>query len=886
MPTTRRRPTRRSPRRLTARPARRRGVTSILAMMFMVLFGSLAAAMAIVSKGNLSTAQSHLRVSAALGAVDTGMDLAAGRLRRAAAQMRVWKGEVDASFASALWDGTFVADPDQPIVSPGGLGLRDLLATTHPAAGDPGTIDLEPEYTAQSDWLVTAPLVLDEQNGQVTTAAQITYAPEPVPGTNRLGVRAVVTGYAWDYRSQRWVRRVAQQVFEIDKNPRQAVLGPSKIMIGKNVQINGPLGARFMGVDNVNGHPLVVKSDFFGMNPVLDQKLQDYYDAVVASDTDGDSRLRSLHAVESQSLADLASNYYDDGSGGDENNTIVDYTGDGRVDEYDIFLKHYDGDGDGRVALSDDLRAGGPHAGLSPEFDGVDEELARLIDEARPDRNGDGVVDERDTKLGYGDGVLDERDRYAKINGPTMVRAQRSAWEAQQDEFGVTLDDYQKQVQGVIRSDDEEPVSFDVGDDELPPIETDTFDSASSDLAQAADGAAFTIQAGVDPIWTLDTNSDGVVVGQTLNSAFYTASSTDDIGVVVEPTPFGAPAPADWYERPVFKNMTFKNVVLPMGLNALFVDCTFIGVTRVQSYADNTHQAWQFYGQQLSDLSLKYPPLPAESSAQLDNDYFPADGSIVQPPGFDVPRLTVNGTPYVTTKPLSNNIRFHGCTFIGSIVADKPNHFTHIRNKLQFTGGTKFLDEHPDSPENPELNPDEDDLDEIAKSSMMLPQYSVDVGENNAPTGPDGQNVNLKGVVIAGVLDVRGVAEIDGTLLLTFEPADGDPALMHFGQQAGNPADFNTTLGYFGAQEGDEEGLAPFEYNGQQIVGFDTDGDGRVDTTAFEDGATPVPFNGYGRIRLNWDPDLIMPDGLVAPIQIEPVPATYQEGRAIPGASP
>ena len=51
----------------------RRGVASVLAMMFVVLFGSLAVAMAIVSKGNLRTAQTNLHVIRAMGAADTGV---------------------------------------------------------------------------------------------------------------------------------------------------------------------------------------------------------------------------------------------------------------------------------------------------------------------------------------------------------------------------------------------------------------------------------------------------------------------------------------------------------------------------------------------------------------------------------------------------------------------------------------------------------------------------------------------------------------------------------------------------------------------------------------------------------------------------------------------
>lgn len=871
------------PKTQRARRARRsrRGVISVLAMMFMVLFGSLAAAMAIVSKGNLRTAQTHLRVSSSLGAVDAGLSVAAGRLAAAANEMRVWKGEINAAYALALWNGTF-SEADGAVLSRNGnplnVGLRDVLAALHPQAGDDGTVNIVTDFTPQDGWLVTAPIILEETNGQVTTAFQIIYAPEPLADLNRLGVRAIVTGYSWDFSSEQWTQRTAQQLFVIGKSPRQAVLGPSKIMIGKNVQVNGPLGARYTGVEHVDGHPLVVRSDFYGLDPVLDQKLDDFYAAVLATDTDGDNRLRILHSVEGSMISSLASTYYDDGSGGDENGVIGDFTGDGVLDEFDIFLKHYDANGDGRVALSDELRQNTLGVLLTAEFSGVDEDLALLIDGSRPDRNGDGVVNARDVALGYRDGVIDVRDRYAKIRGQALFRSQRAPWEAQEDGFGVELGNYQKLVQGVIYPGESDAVVFGAGDDILPEINTDTFDVAQTDLGNAADGAPFATQAGVPWVWTPKVNADGVVIGQSLHPDFHNAGENSDIGVVVEPVPLTAAAPVDYYQRPVFKNKVFKNVVIPQGTNALFVDCTFVGVTRVASHTDNTHVSWQFYGVQNADLSLAYPPLPAESEAQLDNEYFPDDGSILIPDGFDVPRLEISGVKHVNTKPLGNNIRFHNCTFVGSIVADKPVNYTHVRNKLQFTGGTKFVTKHPEQPNNPDLNPDSGDMEAIVKSSMLLPHYSVDIGENNA--SPD-QDVNLQGLIIAGVLDVRGNASIHGALLLTFEPSLDDPALQHFGQPVGNPADFNITLGYFGADEGDAEGLAPFEYNGEMIVGFDTDGDGRADTISPADGGEPVPFNGYGRITMTFDPDIVMPDGLISPLHIEPIALSYHEGRVI-----
>src|SRR5688572_7677521 len=83
----------------------RRGVASVLAMMFVVLFGSLAVAMAIVSKGNLRTAQTNLHVIRAMGAADTGLAIAQSRLKEVTSRFIVEKGTIDEDFATRLWDG-------------------------------------------------------------------------------------------------------------------------------------------------------------------------------------------------------------------------------------------------------------------------------------------------------------------------------------------------------------------------------------------------------------------------------------------------------------------------------------------------------------------------------------------------------------------------------------------------------------------------------------------------------------------------------------------------------------------------------------------------------------------------------------------------------------
>ena len=66
-----------------------------------------------------------------------------------------------------------------------------------------------------------------------------------------------------------------------------------------------------------------------------------------------------------------------------------------------------------------------------------------------------------------------------------------------------------------------------------------------------------------------------------------------------------------------------------------------------------------------------------------------------------------------------------------------------------------------------------------------------------------------------------------------------------------------------------------------RIVGWDTNGDGLADVPYTEPqpaGSTAVPFNGFGKIRLRYDPNMRMPSGLMLPLKALPVSGTYKEG--------
>jgi hypothetical protein len=137
----------------------------------------------------------------------------------------------------------------------------------------------------------------------------------------------------------------------------------------------------------------------------------------------------------------------------------------------------------------------------------------------------------------------------------------------------------------------------------------------------------------------------------------------------------------------------------------------------------------------------------------------------------------------------------------------------------------------------------------MKKSSIMMPGWSVDVGSFTNETSEnldESPRVDLRGVIIAGILDIRGTAEVQGTLLMTFKPIVGQGPLFYDGQTDA----FNTTIGYFGPLDGDGEGTDP----------------------------TSEDFEGFGEITLSYNPGVSLPDGIPWPILAEAIPETYREG--------
>jgi hypothetical protein len=780
--------------------------------------------MAVVAQGNLRTADSAMKVSRAMSAAETGLVFATRRLAEQSNRFVVEKGVIDGDYGHELWMGTFDEGADGPVVvlPPEGYieptdpqGVAEALLFVHEV--DAHSVNVEPGdgLLPQIDGFGTLRVK------PVALTANADGTPSAVGPYFRLKYELIVDEPYLRVTSQGIdgdISRTLQMDFLINKRIEYAIIAPSRIMIGKNVRVEGPLGSRYGTVDgeldSANGDPLVMRSDFYYLNVGLDNKLDILFEQVAAHDSDGDGRLRLYHPEESLGIA----------AGGGQ---LVDYDGNEYVDDFDLFLDHYDVNGDNWVVY-DQLLANDAGLGMpAEEFADVDDQLARLIDEANPDRDGDNLIDEAsgstDRMLGYRDGVLDVKDLYAKVRGELAFAVTSDEWELAHG------DSYQTIVQGsVLPGLDQAAVTFSAGEAELRELTTDMFNASQTWFeAQVPAGAAAQIDF-----------DNQVTAGEAAGGTYTAPDAT-----TWESIPHGAPGAYDYYQRPVYEDMRFENVRIPIGNNGVFKRCVFVGVTFIDTEPDCLHENWNYAG------ALEKVEDP------------PGSGNWVYEPKYPgvVAELS-NGTPVPDTKLVSNNLRFEDCTFLGSIAGVKPTEYTHWRNKIQLTGETRFYvdADDPDLDEQVDKDAiideisamDEAFLAELRKSSILMPGWSADMGNftNDQAVDPDDTpKVKLKGTIVAGILDIRGTADLFGTLLMTFRPTADEGPLFYGGLTDA----FNTTIGYFGPSDGD--------------------GEGDDDAAAF----------GFGEITLRYNPEALLPDGIPWPITIETEPITYTEGGSM-----
>ena len=354
--------------------ARRRGVAAILAMMFLVIFASLAAAMAVVSQGNLRVAETNIKISRSLAAAETGMNLMVRELEKVTngdpnnadrypgvytkagiiKDQKTLSSTVYATSgdAYALWGGDSgqptTADPGTTIV---GAMIRALSGDGHyvdlaepgpriePLGLDIYGRNIKQLYIPQIRFganspvfevrMTPHPLPLDMQPsnegyddpyydrmpfGRATPGSdeadekrelgvdfvvgntEDLAAVPPVRPLDARFIRVTVTAIDGPETGTGSVTRSISNDFILDKRVPYAILSNSRLMLGRNVSVQGNVASRFNDPTELNGNPVEVRSDLEGLLTTLDGDLADFYDAVGDYTIDADGRQSSESA--------------------------------------------------------------------------------------------------------------------------------------------------------------------------------------------------------------------------------------------------------------------------------------------------------------------------------------------------------------------------------------------------------------------------------------------------------------------------------------------------------------------------------------------------------------------------------------------------------------
>jgi hypothetical protein len=164
-----------------------------------------------------------------------------------------------------------------------------------------------------------------------------------------------------------------------------------------------------------------------------------------------------------------------------------------------------------------------------------------------------------------------------------------------------------------------------------------------------------------------------------------------------------------------------------------------------------------------------------------------------------------------TSKSYTNNIRFENCTFNGTIITNVPQSLNWKNNCLYFTGEATF-----------------DNNSGLDEATILAPNFNVNLGNTN-PEASD--NNVLTGAIVGGIVDVRGNAQIYGTIISMCDTT---------AWSSGYVTNIGATLD-----------------------------DGGSETTELGD---------IGVISITPEEDKMLPSGITSPIIIKPMQETYCEG--------
>jgi len=800
---------------------RPQGSVMLMAMFFIAVFGTLVVSVMSLAMSNTQLGAGHERSVRAFAAAESGVQFLRMKLDDLMASItynpKINAGSIDATMATALWkggtvEGTSFAGLAANITTQLNLNKSTLFVSGRSVTNSNGTVTIPPVAFGGS-----------ADQGQFMLAL-VQDATDP----------RLINAYSVGKFNN--ITRTVQFGFKLEKIFKYSVYSQSCIQLGKNVVVEGDMMSLRDPNDsriNTSNPEIWCVTDFGFLNNTLGNPtsgtLKNFRDMLAELDNPATAgagtAFRNRIYDNRLDVRTAAAKTYFAGRG------YTDISGDGYIDEYDLFLSSY-----GATTSNPQVNYS---QFSSTYFTGgaLDNQFFDLVDQLSPPLE-TGLVQ----RAGYDDNVINSSDRYAKVKGSISMRVQLSNYGA-----NTSTSILRKMIQGPIIPADPTvaPVTFGMLPDDMPNVLPSDF-VPTADAYKTAQGSLASATSSPVALAPLDANGNPTVVVQniTLSQAMATGNQLTDADLqalydqsvatarysgvvgqsrattdpewpyvsvanfksayrngqtlqnngknyttpqytVTESVPYGVQS--GWqatYSRPVFKNVTFKNVKIPAGLNAVFINCKFQDITYVDLVTNVTKNG---------------------STTTDRND------------GMDWSKRMKSGYTFDANKPLTadtsqgyvdgNNTRFMDCTFEGVLVAATTSAYTHFSNEFQINGMAIF---------NNTFDP---------KCTILAANTNIDLGSYTRPASQDSV---LKGVVVAGNIDIRAKATVDGSIIV---PGDGSG---------------NTTLGWFGMTD-----------------------------SAESDGA--MPAGGYGRLYIRYNPTRSLPNGIRLQPSLTNISSSYRQ---------
>ena len=414
------------PRAVRRAAAPRRGVTALMAMLFLMLITTLSLAMFHIAANNVQTSANYADLARAHAAAESGLRWTAHRFATMTRPSDM-AGTITPQIAYDLWNRAgglrerlrddLLLVRDQKNAVPAVVAAGDTVAITSPVPTDlPGA---------------TFRVTIRQLNPADTTLARPFNSNEPatpVPADQKF-VRVTATG---TYRKA--VRSVSMD-FQIEKRAKFAVVGKVPIQIGRNTIVEGPIGM----TTATKYPPVLILSDFMHFHDGLKTKITSFNTYLRGSSVVNGQTIKNHNGFDNRVSINNVPEYQAALKAGYE-----DVNGDAFIDEYDLFVKQFDTNKDNKIDKAEftnpttkqlyDAALFATIDGLSPPMVNEDKNQNKFFDPGEDTMIVNNKLDVEDSRPGLNNGTIDfgikENDGYQKIAGPILLATTANAWQS------------------------------------------------------------------------------------------------------------------------------------------------------------------------------------------------------------------------------------------------------------------------------------------------------------------------------------------------------------------------------------------------------------------------------------------------------------------------